>query len=166
MSKAEAKTKHKGERSSCYRLCVSPCSRYITSGDTHSLCVVCLGAKRAESALEGADCPHCERLPLRTLCSPKALFEEGDFASVPHGTGPAFAEAEQRLRSWESQMDQVEGMKTGESLSSSFPIRSSARSLGSEARPTVLPLGERDRCSACLPPRRWMWRTSMSFRAL
>ncbi len=95
----------------------------------HSLCVVCLGAKHAESALKGVDCPHCEQFPLRMLHSPKALFEEGDFTSVPRGAGPAFAEAEQWLRPWESQMDQVEGMKTGESLSSSFPIRSSARSL-------------------------------------
>ncbi len=37
----------------------------------------------------------------------------------------------------ESQMDQVEGMKTGEPLSSPFPIRSNARSLGLEARPAV-----------------------------
>ncbi len=77
MSKAEAKTKHKGERSSCYRLCVSPCSRTTFRAGIHSLCVVCLGAKHAESALEGGDCPYCERLPLRTLRSPKALFEEG-----------------------------------------------------------------------------------------
>ncbi len=60
MSKAKEKTKHKGSDSrSRYRLCVPPCPRYITSGDTHSLCVVCLGAKHAESALEGAVCPHC-----------------------------------------------------------------------------------------------------------
>ncbi len=56
---------------------------------------------------------------------------------VPRGAGPAFAEAERWLRSWESQMDQVEGTKTGEPLSSPFPIRSNARSLGSEARPAV-----------------------------
>ncbi len=67
MSKAEAK--HKGKSSSRYRLCVPPCPRYISSGYTHSLCVLCLGSKHAESALEG----HCERLPLRTLHSPKAL---------------------------------------------------------------------------------------------
>ncbi len=41
------------------------------------------------------------------------------------------------LHSCESQMDQVQGMKTGEPLSSSFPIRSSARSLASEARPEI-----------------------------
>ncbi len=68
MSKASYKTK-KGESSSQYRQCVPPCPRFITSGDTHSLCVVCLGVKHAESALEGAGCPHCERLPLRTLRS-------------------------------------------------------------------------------------------------
>ncbi len=132
MSKAEAKTIHKGESSSHYRLCVSPCSSYTKlRAGIHSLCVVCLGAKHAESALD------CERLPLHTLRSPKALYEEGDFTGVPRGASPAFAEAEQRLHPWESQMDQVEGMKTGESPSSSFPIRSSARSLGSEARPVV-----------------------------
>ncbi len=52
----------------------------------------------------------------------------------------------------------------GKPLSSSFPIRSSARSLGSEACPAVLPPGERARCSACLPPRRrWTGMTLMSF---
>ncbi len=50
MSKASAKTV-KGESRSRYRLCVPPCLRYITSGDTHSLCVVCLGAKHAYPAL-------------------------------------------------------------------------------------------------------------------
>ncbi len=34
-------------------------------------------------------------------------------------------------------MDQVEGTKTDEPLSSPFPIRSNARSMGSEARPVV-----------------------------
>ncbi len=41
----------------------------------------------------GGDYPHCERLPLHTLHSPKALFEEGAFTSIPHCAGPAFAEA-------------------------------------------------------------------------
>ena len=132
--KADSKTKHLGESGSRFKLCVPPCSRYITSGDTHSLCVVCLGAEHAESALEGADCPHCEQLPLRTLRSRRALFEEGAFSSVPHGAGPAFAKTERQLHSWGSQLDLVEGMQTGESLSSSSPARSSVRSLGSEAR--------------------------------
>ncbi len=73
MSKASCKTK-KGESRSQYRLCVPPCPRYITSGDTHSLCVVCLGVKHAESNLEGAGCPHCEWLPLRTLRSRRELL--------------------------------------------------------------------------------------------
>ncbi len=72
------------------------------------------------------------------VCSlSEAFFEEGAFTCVPRSAGPAFAEAEWWLRSWESQMDQVEGMKTGEPLSSPFPIRSNARSLGSEAGPAV-----------------------------
>ncbi len=120
MSKASVKT-NKGESRSRYRLCVPPCPRYITSGDTHSLCVVCLGVEHAESALVAADCPHCERLPLSMLRSRKALFEEGAFTSVPHGAGPASAKAEQQLHSWGLQLDLVEGMETGESLSSSSP---------------------------------------------
>ncbi len=89
MSKASYKSK-KGESSSQYRQCVPPCPPFITSRDTHSLCVVCLGVKHAESALEGAGCPHCERLPVRTLRSRRTLFEEGVFASAPHGAAAAF----------------------------------------------------------------------------
>ncbi len=111
----------KGESSSQYRQCVPPCPRFITSGDTHSLCVVCLGVKHAESALEGAGCPHCERLPLRTLRSRRALFEKGVFTSAPRGAGPASADAERQLHSWGSQLDLVEGMETGGSLSLSSP---------------------------------------------
>ncbi len=136
MSKASFKSK-KGKSSSQYRQCVPPCPRFITSGDTHSLCVVCLGVKHAESALEGAGCPYCERLPLRTLRSQRTLFEEGVFASAPHGAGPASAEAERRLHSWGSQLDLAEGMETGGYLSLSSPARSTARSLGSEARSAV-----------------------------
>ncbi len=105
--------------------------------DTHSLCVVCLGVRHAESALEGSGCPHCERLPLRTLRSRRTLFEEGVFASAPRSAGPASAEAERQLHSWGSQLDLAEGMETGRSLSSSSPARSTARSLGSEARSAV-----------------------------
>ncbi len=63
-----------------------------------------------------------------------------------------FAEnkAERWLLSLESQMDQVVGTKTGESLSSSFPIRSNARSRGSEARPAV-PSPRREGSTLCLP---------------
>ncbi len=133
MSKATFKSK-RGESGSQYRQCVTPCSRFITSGDTHSLCVVCLGAKHAESAFEEAGCPHCERLPMHTLRSRKALFEEGVFASAPRGAGPASAEAERWLHSWGSQLDLAEGLETGKPLSLSSPARSTARSLGSEAR--------------------------------
>ncbi len=90
-----------------------------------------------ESALEGAGCPHCEWLPIHTLRSRRTLFEEGVFASGPHGAGPASAEAERWLHSWGSQLDLAEGMETGRSLSLSSPARSTARSLGSEARSAV-----------------------------
>ncbi|KAI2666921.1 Transposon Ty3-I Gag-Pol polyprotein [Labeo rohita] len=135
MSKKLEKSKHVSKP--CYKACVPPCSRYITSGDTHALCVVCLGAEHAVSALKGADCPHCEHLPLRTLRSRKALFEEGAFTSIPRGSGPASTEVEQQLHSWGSQLDLLEGMETGDPLSASSPGRSIARSAGSEARSVV-----------------------------
>ncbi len=37
-----------------FRLCPSPCPCFITGGDTHNLCVACMGAEHARSALEGA----------------------------------------------------------------------------------------------------------------
>ncbi|KAL0165880.1 hypothetical protein M9458_037724, partial [Cirrhinus mrigala] len=136
-SSKKAKEKSKHVDKPCFRVCVPPCSRYITSGDTHALCVVCLGAEHAASALEGADCPHCERLPLRMLRSWKALFEEGAFTSVPHGSGPASAEAERQLHSWGSQLDLLEGMETGDPLSPASPSRSVAHSAGTEASSAV-----------------------------
>ncbi|KAI2650209.1 hypothetical protein H4Q32_000145 [Labeo rohita] len=113
MSKKSDKSKSGNKSGPRFTLCVPPCKRYITSGDTHSMCVVCLGAEHAMSALERTDCPHCEALPLRVLRSRKALFEEGAFTSVPQGVGPAAVEAERALHSWGSQLDLLEGMETG-----------------------------------------------------
>ncbi|KAI2655577.1 Transposon Ty3-G Gag-Pol polyprotein [Labeo rohita] len=90
-----------------------------------------------ERSMRHADCPHCDLLPMRTLRSRKALFEEGAFKSVPRGSGPASAEAERALHSWGSQLDLLEGMETGVPLSSASPSRSAARSAGSEARTAV-----------------------------
>ncbi len=87
MSKAKEKCKHRGESKQQFRLCVPPCPCYIMSGDSHNLCVVCLGAKHAVSALEGADCPHCEQLSLRTLRSWKALFVVGFVDGSGGGNG-------------------------------------------------------------------------------
>ncbi len=164
MSKATFKSK-RGESGSQYRQCVTPCPRFITSGDTHSLCVVCLRAKHAESAFEEAGCPHCERLPIHTLRSWRALFEEGVFASAPHGAGPASAEAERWLHSWGSQLDLAEGLETAKPLSLSSPARSTARSLVRKPVLRFLPLRGRGQCFTYLPPRRKMWR-ALVFRPL
>ncbi len=125
-----SKSGYKGEgKSHLFKPCVSPCKRFITAGDTHEQCVACLGAGHAAAAFsEGADCPHCERLPLHTLRSQKSLFVDGIFTSEPRGSGPAAAEAERRLHSWGSQFDLEQEMETGESLSPSTASRSSARS--------------------------------------
>ncbi len=53
MPKSQFKAKHKGEMKSQYKQCVPPCKCYLCAGDTHSLCVVCLGARHAEAALMG-----------------------------------------------------------------------------------------------------------------
>ncbi len=132
------RSKKEGESSSRFRSCVPPCGRYMVPGDAHDLCVVCLGAEHARSVLERADCVHCERLSMHLLCSRKALFDaEEAFTSVSRGAGPAAAEAERRQHSWGSQVDLLERMETGESLSPSPPIRFSGRSPGSEARSAV-----------------------------
>ncbi len=55
-------------------MCSSLRTLFMSRWHTHSLCVVCLGARHAEAALEGADCPHCESLPLCLLRSRKAPF--------------------------------------------------------------------------------------------
>ena len=65
-----------------FKQCVTPCPRFITGGDTHELCVMCLGLEHAQSALEGAGCEHCEKLAMKTLRSRRALFEEGALARV------------------------------------------------------------------------------------
>ena len=42
-----------------FRQCASPCPRYLSEGDTHSLCVVCLGVEHARAVLKGAVCANC-----------------------------------------------------------------------------------------------------------
>lgn len=121
-----------------YKACASPCPRYLTGGDTHKLCVMCLGVELAVSAFEGADCQHCEKLTLRMLCSCLSLFDESGFARDPQGAGPAAAEAAWRTHSWGSQMDLSVGLETGpRALSPPLPEGSSVLSPVSEARPVA-----------------------------
>ncbi len=75
-----------------FRMCVHPCPHYLTGGDTHVLCVACLGEEHARSALESACCEHCNVLPLRTLRSRLPFFHnEGIQARIPQGSGPKAA---------------------------------------------------------------------------
>ncbi len=96
--------------------------------------VAFLGVKHARSALEGADCSHCVHMSMRSLHSRRALFEVGALTSAPCGSGPTLAEAEQRLKSWGSQVDLTERLERGMSLSPSSPARFSAQSVGLETR--------------------------------
>lgn len=70
--------------SKCFRKCADLCERFLTPGDTHNLCVLCLGEEHARSALEGAGCAICERFSMRTLRSHLSLFsrEEGQSSAA------------------------------------------------------------------------------------
>ncbi len=81
-----------------FRKCGQGQTHNLTGGDTHILCVACLGEEHARSALDSAGCEHCDMLPLRTLRSRLAFFCEDAQARVPQGSGPAAAEAQRRLR--------------------------------------------------------------------
>ncbi len=71
-----------------FKRCVYPCPRFLTAGDTHQLCVHCLGVLHARAALEGAACADCEALPIRVLRSGLALFDEAGQARVLLSSGP------------------------------------------------------------------------------
>ncbi len=120
LCEAELKKKKTVMSEHSFKRCVPPCERYITPSDSHELCVVCLGAQHARSALEGAGCAHCDRFSVKQLRSRLALFtEDGSQASAPRGAGPAAAEAEHRLHSWGSQLNLADELGTGLSLSQS-----------------------------------------------
>lgn len=74
-------------------MCASQPSLYYGLAHTHSLCISCLGAEHARSALEGAGCAHCEQLHLRMLCSHMAVFDVSGQAHATHGSGPVSAES-------------------------------------------------------------------------
>ncbi len=76
-------------------------------------------------------------LPLRTLQSRLAFFREDAQARIPQESGPTAAEAQQRLRSWGSQMDLSAEVETGTALSLPSPDRFSASYQGWEARAAV-----------------------------
>ncbi len=102
-----------------FKRCVHPCPRFLTGGDTHQLCVHCLGVQHARAALEGAACADCEALPIRVLRSRLAVFNEAGQVRAPRGLGPASAEAARRLKSWGSQMDLSGGLETAAAHSQS-----------------------------------------------
>lgn len=64
------------------------------------------------------------------MCAPLSLavFDESGQARNPAGNGPAVAEAQCRLLSWELQVDLAEGFEMGSSFSLSSPARSMAPS--------------------------------------
>ncbi len=99
-------------------MCVHPCPCYLTGGDTHILCIACWGEEHTQSAFESTGCEHCDMLTDATI--PPGVFSEDDQARVSQGSGPAAAEAQQRLRSWGSQNGSVSEGRDGHRLISAF----------------------------------------------
>ncbi len=83
-----------------FRRCVDPCQRCLTLDHTRDLCVMCLGEEHARSVLEGMECVHCEHF----FCGKKLRSR----SSAPRGSGPAAAEAVERLGSQRSAADESE----------------------------------------------------------
>ncbi len=111
-----SKRHYKGKSSAQYKQFVPPCKQYMTAGDTHSLCTVYLGAEEhAQSATRGR-----QLSALRFSSNARASLPEG-FISISRGAGPTAAEVKWRRCSWGSQVDLLEGMETGESLSPFHP---------------------------------------------
>ncbi len=95
-----------------FRMCVHPCPRYLTGGDTHILCVACLGEEQHGQCSRALRCASPADAPILPGVLSRGL-------SVPQGSGPAAAEAQRRLRSWGSQRDLSAEVETG--AASSLP---------------------------------------------
>ncbi|CAM4608253.1 unnamed protein product [Leuciscus chuanchicus] len=132
------------EKEKRFRQCASPCPRYLSEGDTHVLCVVCLGVEHARAALEGAVCANCDLMPLRMLRSRLGLFDESGQARAPHGSGPASVEAARRLHSWGSQRDLADNVETAAALSQHSSASSHGPAREAEARPAASSAREED----------------------
>ncbi len=61
-----------------HKKCIEPRDRFITAGDTHERCAVCLGRSHAQTPFSGlSNCLHCDSLRLKVLCSRLAAFSKG-----------------------------------------------------------------------------------------
>ncbi|CAM4341551.1 unnamed protein product [Leuciscus chuanchicus] len=109
----------------------SPCGLII---HPNAPWLVCLGVEHAQAALEGAVCANCEIMPLRTLRSRRAMFNESGQPRDPRGSGPASVEAARRLHSWGSQRDLVDNAETASALSQHSEASSRSSAQGAEAR--------------------------------
>ncbi len=57
---------------------IEPYDRFITAGDTHERCVLCLGLSHAQAAFSSlSNCLHCDSLRLKVLRSRLAAFSKG-----------------------------------------------------------------------------------------
>ncbi len=97
-----------------FRLCASPCPRFITGGDTHSLCVACLGAEHAMRELIVFAC----------LCDRSAPEEHSLKRALSPVLLAVLVPLSRCLKSRGSQVALTERLEMGMSFSPSSPTRS------------------------------------------
>lgn len=104
-----------------FKNCLPPSQKFLTPEETRDLCVMCLGEEQVHLVLEGSE---NFTMPKLRLCLSLFSREEGQ-ASVPRGSGPTPAEAQQKLSSWGSQVELAEWLQKGLHLSKTQTASSS-----------------------------------------
>ncbi len=83
-----------------FRKCSEPCDRFITAGDTHDRCVLCLGHNHAQAVLSGlSNCLYCDSLRLKVLRLRLTAFSTGQVSNPRHSVS-AVAEAQHETVAW------------------------------------------------------------------
>lgn len=108
VTKTKQKKSRRRKKESCQenqRNVCRPCSRPISDDDPHDFCVECLGETHTLSALEDAECEHCEIFPVKVHCSRLAYVRQER------------ACASSMMHLWGLRVDLCEEQDTGPSLS-------------------------------------------------
>lgn len=72
-----------------FRLCVSGCSRYLSSSDGHNLCLSCLDCTHAETVFGDGSCSHFENMTMAMLRSRLSFLVREKVTSVAPCPGPS-----------------------------------------------------------------------------
>ncbi len=161
----KAKTTHKRESRSRYRLCVPPCPQYIKRVGIHTVCAWSDWERSMQSRLSRGPTArivsgfHCVcfapgNLSLRRELSPAFLAVLAPI--MPRRSSGCARGSRRWIRRREWRRASLYLLPFSSIPAPALWDRKPA--------PRCLPSGEWARRSACLPPRRWTWRMSMNFR--